>query len=90
MTRSALGVSTVSTTIRWGVPTVNVSIVGRVITFKYFNLANLRATILDNTARSYLQITTGSQTATKRVTLGRHVVKVTVGSVVKTVTLIAK
>ncbi len=90
VTQISSGVGEVSTTVHWGVPTVTVTIVGRVITFTYYNLATLRATILDNNVRSYLQIATGTQTATKRVAAGRHVIKVTVGSVIKTVTLTAR
>lgn len=87
VTQIAMGTSTISKTVVWGAQAVTLIASSKQVTFNFFNLVGSRATILEGKAKTYVNVLTPTQTFVKKYTKGKHTLKVTVGSVVKTVTL---
>lgn len=81
------GVSNISTSVVWGAQAVTLAPGSKKVTFNFFNLAGLRATIAEGKSKSYVNVTTPTQVYVKKYAKGKHTLKITVGTVVKTVTV---
>jgi hypothetical protein len=85
VTQIANGTSTISSNVIWGAQAVTLAPGSKKVTFNFFNLAGLKATITEGKAKSYVNVTTPTQVFVKKYTKGKHTLKITVGTVVKTV-----
>jgi len=87
VTQIANGTSTISANVVWGAQAVTLAPGSKKVTFNFFNLAGQRATITEGKAKSYVNVTTPTQVFVKKYAKGKHTLKITVGTVVKTVTV---
>jgi hypothetical protein len=87
LTQIANGTATISSNVVWGAQAVTLVPSIKKVTFNFFNLAGLRATITEGKSKSYVNVTTPTQVFVKKYSKGKHTLKVTVGTVVKTVTV---
>jgi hypothetical protein len=87
VTQIASGTSTISSNVVWGAQAVTLAPGSKKVTFNFFNLAGLKATITEGKAKSYVNVTTPTQVFVKKYAKGKHTLKITVGTVVKTVTV---
>jgi hypothetical protein len=87
VTQIANGTSTISSNVVWGAQAVTLAPGSKKVTFNFFNLAGLKATITEGKAKSYVNVTTPTQVFVKKYAKGKHTLKITVGTVVKTVTV---
>lgn len=87
VTQIAGGTSTITSSVIWGAQAVTLVPGSKKVTFNFFNLAGLRATIAEGRSKSYVNLTTPTQVFVKKYSKGKHTLKVTVGTVVKTVTV---
>ena len=87
LTQIASGTATAAQSIVWGAQAITLEAGSKKVTFNFFNLVGFKATILEGKKKSYVTLTLPSQTFVKKYTKGKHTLKVTVGSVVKTVTI---
>jgi hypothetical protein len=85
LTQIANGTATISSNVVWGAQAVTLVPSSKKVTFNFFNLAGLRATITEGKSKSYVSVTTPTQVFVKKYSKGKHTLKVTVGTVVKTV-----
>ena len=85
LTQIANGTATISSNVVWGAQAVTLVPSSKKVTFNFFNLAGLRATITEGKSKSYVNVTTPTQVFVKKYSKGKHTLKVTVGTVVKTV-----
>jgi hypothetical protein len=85
LTQIANGTATISSNVVWGAQAVTLVPSRKKVTFNFFNLAGLRATITEGKSKSYVNVTTPTQVFVKKYSKGKHTLKVTVGTVVKTV-----
>ena len=85
VTQISSGTATISSNVVWGAQAVTVAPGSKKVTFNFFNLAGLRATITEGKSKSYVNVTTPTQVFVKKYSKGKHTLKVTVGTVVKTV-----
>ena len=85
LTQIANGTATISSNVVWGAQAVTLVPSSKKVTFNFFNLAGLRATITEGKSKSYVNLTTPTQVFVKKYSKGKHTLKVTVGTVVKTV-----
>ena len=88
LTQIANGTATISSNVVWGAQAVTLVPSSKKVTFNFFNLAGLRATITEGKSKSYVNVTTPTQVFVKKYSKGKHTLKVTVGTVVKTVVVI--
>ena len=87
VTQIANGTATISSNVVWGAQAVTLAPGSKKVTFNFFNLAGLRATITEGKAKSYVNVITPTQVFVKKYAKGKHTLKITVGTVVKTVTV---
>jgi hypothetical protein len=87
VTQIASGVSAVNQSVVWGAQAVTLAPVSKKVIFNFYNLVGQRATILEGKAKTYVNILTPTQLFQKKYAKGKHTLKVTVGTVVKTVTV---
>jgi hypothetical protein len=87
LTQIANGTATISSNVVWGAQAVTVAPGSKKVTFNFFNLAGLKATITEGKSKSYVNVTTPTQVFVKKYAKGKHTLKITVGTVVKTVTV---
>jgi hypothetical protein len=85
LTQIANGTATISSNVVWGAQAVTLVPSSKKVTFNFFNLAGLRATITEGKSKSYVNVTTPTQVFVKKYSKGKHTLKITVGTVVKTV-----
>jgi hypothetical protein len=88
VTQISQGTSTASMTVNWGTPAIEATAQSKAILFTFSNLAGQRALILEGKSKTYVQVTLGQQTLLKKYTKGRHVLKITAGQTVRTVTVV--
>ena len=84
VTQIAQGTASINQTIVWGAQAVTALPESKKITFNFFNLVGQKATILEGKAKTYLTVLTANQPFVKKYTKGKHTLKVTVGSLVRT------
>jgi len=87
VTQIASGTATISQTVVWGAQAVTLVPASKKVTFNFYNLVGQRATILEGKTKTYVNILTPTQVFVKKYAKGKHTLKVTVGTVVKTVTV---
>jgi hypothetical protein len=87
VTQIANGTATISSNVVWGAQAVTVAPGSKKVTFNFFNLAGLKATITEGKSKSYVNLTTPTKVFVKKYAKGKHTLKITVGTVVKTVTV---
>lgn len=85
VTQIANGTSTITSSVVWGAQAVTLVPSSKKITFNFYNVAGLKATITEGKAKSYVNVTTPTQVFVKKYAKGKHTLKITVGTVVKTV-----
>ena len=85
LTQIANGTATISSNVVWGAQAVTVAPGSKKVTFNFFNLVGSKATILEGKTKSYVNVTTPTQVFVKKYAKGKHTLKITVGTVVKTV-----
>ena len=85
VTQISSGTATISSNVVWGAQAVTVAPGSKKVTFNFFNLVGSKATILEGKTKSYVNVTTPTQVFVKKYSKGKHTLKVTVGTVVKTV-----
>lgn len=79
------GTATITSSVVWGAQAVTLVPSSKKITFNFYNVAGLKATITEGKAKSYVTVTTPTQVFVKKYAKGKHTLKITVGTVVKTV-----
>lgn len=84
VTQIAQGTASINQTIVWGAQAVTAVPESKKITFNFFNLVGQKATILEGKAKTYVTVLTANQPFVKKYTKGKHTLKVTVGSLVRT------
>ena len=84
LTQIASGTSVASATVGWGDVSVVPVAAAKSITFNLYNLQGTKVTILEGKAKTYVTPTTGSQVLVKKYTKGKHTLKVSAGSYVRT------
>ena len=87
VTQIASGTATITSSVVWGAQAVTLAPAAKKVTFNFFNLVGSKATILEGKVKSYFNVTLPSQTFVKKYAKGKHTLKITVGTVVKTVTV---
>lgn len=87
VTQISQGTGSASMTVNWGTPDIAVAPASKAIVFTFSNLVGQRALIQEGKLKSYVNITLGSQVLRKKYAKGRHALKITAGSTVKTVTI---
>lgn len=87
VTQISTGTATITSSVVWGAQAVTLAPAAKKVTFNFFNLVGQRATILEGKAKSYVNVTLPTQVFVKKYAKGRHTLKITVGTVVKTVTV---
>ena len=87
VTQIANGTAAISSSVVWGAQAVTLAPAAKKVIFNFFNLVGQKATILEGKAKTYVNITTPNQVFVKKYTKGKHTLKITVGTVVKTVTV---
>lgn len=87
-TQIASGVETVNQSIVWGAQAVTLQASSKKITFNFFNLAGLKATITEGKTKTNVNLTLANQLLTKKYAKGKHVLKIVAGTVTKTVTVV--
>ena len=85
LTQISSGTATISSNVVWGAQAVTVAPGSKKVTFNFFNLVGSKATILEGKTKSYVNVTTPTQVFVKKYAKGKHTLKITVGTVVKTV-----
>ena len=85
VTQISSGTATISSNVVWGAQAVTVAPGSKKVTFNFFNLVGSKATILEGKTKSYVNVTTPTQVFVKKYAKGKHTLKITVGTVVKTV-----
>ena len=85
LTQIANGTATISSSVVWGAQAVTHVASSKKITFNFYNLVGLKATITEGKAKSYVTVTTPTQVFVKKYAKGKHTLKITAGTVVKTV-----
>jgi hypothetical protein len=84
VTQIASGTATISANVVWGAHALTVVAGSKKVTFNFFNLGGLRATITEGRSKSYANVITPTQVYVKKYAKGKHTLKVTVGTIVKT------
>ncbi|MCX6485809.1 MAG: hypothetical protein NTX78_04130, partial [Rhodoluna sp.] len=87
ITQAATGTSQTNSVVVWGRQDVALLPASKKITFNFYNLVGQKATILEGKVKSYFNVKLPSQTFVKKYAKGKHTLKITVGTVVKTVTV---
>ena len=85
VTQIANGTATITSSVVWGAQAVTLEPSSKKITFNFYNVAGLKATITEGKAKIYVTVTTPTQVFVKKYAKGKHTLKITVGTVVKTV-----
>jgi len=86
-TQISTGRATINSSVVWGEPALTTVPGSKNITFSFYNLVGQRATILEGKAKTYVTITTPTQVLVKKYAKGKHTLKITVGALVRTVTV---
>jgi hypothetical protein len=87
ITQVATGTSQTNSVVVWGRQDVALLPAAKKITFNFYNLVGQKATILEGKAKTYVNITTPAQVFVKKYAKGKHKLKITVGSLVQTITV---
>ncbi len=87
VTQIASGTATITSSVVWGAQAVTLAPASKKITFNFYNLVGQRATILEGKTKSYVNVTLPTHVFVKKYAKGKHTLKITVGTVVKTVTV---
>jgi hypothetical protein len=87
ITQAATGTSQTNSVVVWGRQDMALLPASKKITFNFYNLVGQKATILEGKAKSYFNVTLPSQTFVKKYAKGKHKLKITVGSLVQTITV---
>ncbi|MFM2024504.1 MAG: hypothetical protein RLZZ56_517 [Actinomycetota bacterium] len=87
VTQIASGTSTISSSVVWGAQALTLAPAAKKVTFNFYNLVGQKATILEGKAKTYVNVTLPTQVFVKKYAKGKHTLKITVGPVVKTVTV---
>jgi hypothetical protein len=87
LTQIAAGTATITSSVVWGAQAVTLDPAAKKITFNFFNVSGLKATIAEGKAKFTVTVTTANQVLVKKYAKGKHTLKITVGTVVKTVTV---
>ena len=88
LTQVASGTATVSSSVVWGAAAVTAVPSSKKITFNFYNAAGQKATIVEGKAKTSVALTSANQVFVKKYAKGKHTLKITVGTVVKTVTVV--
>lgn len=72
----------------WGAQAVTLVPSSKKVTFNFFNLTGIKATITEGKTKTSVNVTTPNQVFVKKYSKGKHTLKVTAGTVVKTVTVV--
>ena len=88
LTQVSSGVSTVNQSVVWGAQAVTVVPEAKKITFNFYNLVGQKATITEGKSKTSVNLTLATQPLVKKYAKGKHVLKIVVGTVTKTVTVV--
>ncbi|MEN9608598.1 MAG: hypothetical protein RLZZ06_529 [Actinomycetota bacterium] len=84
VTQAASGTNTITSTIAWGAPAISATPAPKSISFGLFNLIGQKVTILEGKAKAFVTPTLGNQVFVKKYSKGKHTLKVSAGSLVRT------